>query len=32
MLAATTDGLVEQRGKTQDALDHHNGLPCDLYL
>ena len=29
MLAATTDGLVERRGETQYALDHHNGLPCD---
>jgi PAS domain S-box-containing protein len=29
VLAATTDGLVERRGETQYALDHHNGLPCD---
>ncbi|WP_245632579.1 PAS domain S-box protein, partial [Edaphobacter aggregans] len=29
MLAATTDGVVERRGETQHALDHHNGLPCD---
>ncbi|WP_433970044.1 ATP-binding protein [Tunturiibacter gelidiferens] len=29
MLAATTDGVVERRGETQYALDHHNGLPCD---
>jgi PAS domain S-box-containing protein len=29
VLAATTDGLVELRGETQYALDHHNGLPCD---
>ncbi len=29
VLAATTDGVVERRGETQHALDHHNGLPCD---
>jgi PAS domain S-box-containing protein len=29
VLAVTTDGLVEWRGETQYALDHHNGLPCD---
>jgi PAS domain S-box-containing protein len=29
VLAATTYGLVERRGETQYALDHHNGLPCD---
>jgi PAS domain S-box-containing protein len=29
VLAATSDGLVEWRGETRYALDHHNGLPCD---
>jgi ligand-binding sensor domain-containing protein len=29
VLALTTDGLIERRGETQYALDHHNGLPCD---
>jgi PAS domain S-box-containing protein len=29
VLAVTTDGVVERRGETQYALDHHNGLPCD---
>ncbi len=29
VLAVTTDGLIERRGGTQYALDHHNGLPCD---
>jgi hypothetical protein len=29
VLAATSDGLVEWRGESRYALDHHNGLPCD---
>jgi PAS domain S-box-containing protein len=29
VLAVTSDGLLEQRGERQHALDHHNGLPCD---
>ncbi|HEX4022227.1 MAG TPA: two-component regulator propeller domain-containing protein [Acidobacteriaceae bacterium] len=29
VLAATTAGLVEQRGETQYTLDHLTGLPCD---
>jgi ligand-binding sensor domain-containing protein len=29
VLAATSDGLVEQRGDAQHTLDSNNGLPCD---
>lgn len=29
VLAATSTGLLEQRGDVQYTLDHNNGLPCD---
>ena len=29
VLAATSAGVVEQRGGTQHTLNHQNGLPCD---